>query len=255
MDDLEHLEPTPGLLQHYRAKIHDLQREQSASLLSRLKQVELSSQERATLERELLEYEDELEKSQQDIQHLEKALVRERRAVIELVEENAQLRGIFLTYSPVHCDGVLTTELTEHSGDRSIESELPDRTTSLKRQYETLITSLLNDHKAYLSRIRTQRDSTTVKLQDLISRCTRLETAVTEGTKELIKERREKQSLEIRLEEMQTSIEQRIQELRKRLDDSGRTGTADEKLKLENEQLRTSLQDLKVSLPLSYHSI
>jgi len=139
--------------------------------------------------------------------------------------------------------------MVEHCGDKSIDSEAPDRTASLKRQYDTLITSLLSDHKAYLSRIRTQRDSTTAKLRDLITRCSRLETAVTEGTKELVKERREKQASEVRLEELQTSIEQRIQELRKRLDDSGRTGRADERLKLENEELRASLQDSKVSVP------
>jgi hypothetical protein len=133
---------------------------------------------------------------------------------------------------------------------------IPDRTVSLKRQYETLLTSLLNDHKTYLSRIRIQRDSTALKLQDLISRCARLETAVTEGTKELIKERREKQGLEIRVEEMQTSIEQRIQELRKRLENSGRgmAGNPDDQLKLENEQLRASLRDFKVPyIPPALH--
>src|SRR5579859_1994010 len=189
MDDVDHLELTPSLLTFYRTRIHDLQHERSASLLSRLKQIELSSQERTTLERELLEYEDELDKSQQDIQDLQKALIRERRAVIELVQENAQLRGTSFFSRTIEFDGVL---ILEHSGDRSIDSETPDRSASLKRQYETLITSLLNDHKAYLSRIRTQRDSTAAKLQDLISRCARLETAVTEGTKELIKERKEK---------------------------------------------------------------
>lgn len=100
MDDVEHLELTPSLLKFYRSRIHDLQHEQNASLLSRLKQIELSSQERTTLERELLEYEDELDKSQQDIQDLQKSLIRERRAVIELVEENAQLRGIFISSWP-----------------------------------------------------------------------------------------------------------------------------------------------------------
>lgn len=136
--------------------------------------------------------------------------------------------------------------IVEHSGDRSTDSEAPDRSASRKLQYETLITSLLNDHKTCLSRIRTQRDSTTAKLQDLISRCARLETAVTEGTKELLKERREKQALEGRVEEMQTSIEQRIEKLRKRLIDSGRIERSDERLKLENERLRASLQDFKV---------
>lgn len=80
-----------------------------------------------------------------------------------------------------------------------------------------------------------------------MNRGTRLETALLEGTKELLKERAEKQELQVRVEEMQTSIEQRIQEFRKHLNDSGRT-TSEEvmRLKQENVQLRNSLQEMKV---------
>jgi predicted nuclease with TOPRIM domain len=131
-----------------------------------------------------------------------------------------------------------------------------DRLSSLRRQYETLLTSILSDHKSYLAQIRVQRDSTASKMEDLLSRCERLELAVAEGTKELIKERGEKQVLQIRVEEMQTNIEQRIQGLRKRLDDSGR-GSIDQtpelnKLKLENDQLRASVDEFKV--PSSIHT-
>ena len=70
MDEMEDLELTPGLLQFYRAKIHELQREQSASVLDRLKQVELTAQQRTRLERELFEYEDELDQSHQDIEDI-----------------------------------------------------------------------------------------------------------------------------------------------------------------------------------------
>lgn len=61
----------------------------------------------------------------------------------------------------------------------------------------------------------------------------RLETAVTEGFKELVKERREKQILEVRVEEMQTSIEQQIHD----------------QLKAGNERLRAGLEDMKVPSP------
>lgn len=124
-----------------------------------------------------------------------------------------------------------------------------DRLGSLKRQYETLLNSILTDHKSYISRIRRERDTATVKMEDLISRCARLETAVTEGTKELLKERVEKQNLEVRVEEMQTNIEQRILDLRNRLDNSGRGKTDNtemNKLKLENEQLRINVEEFKV---------
>ena len=128
-----------------------------------------------------------------------------------------------------------------------------DRLSSLRRQYETLLTSILSDHKSYLAQVRGQRDSTASKMKELLATCEKLELALVEGTKELIKERGEKQSLKIRVEEMQTNIEQRIQDLRKRLDDSGRTSVDKKselnKLKLENEQLRASVDDLKVFLP------
>jgi hypothetical protein len=94
-------------------------------------------------------------------------------------------------------------------------------------------------------------------MEGLISRCEKLEVAVAEGTKELIKEREEKQVLQIRVEEMQTNIEQRIQGLRKRFDDSGR-GFVDQtlelnKLKLENGQLRASVDEFKVPFPIHSH--
>lgn len=94
MDDIEDLELTPSLLKFYRTQIHDLHRDQSTSILDRLKLVEMSAKERTTLERELLEYEDELDQAQQDLDDMRNSLVRERHAVIELVQENARLHGI-----------------------------------------------------------------------------------------------------------------------------------------------------------------
>ena len=87
-------------------------------------------------------------------------------------------------------------------------------------------------------------------MEGLVSRCARLETGVTEGTKDLLKERGEKQILQIRVEEMQTHIEQRILDLRHRLDNSGRIPTNNNseinKLKQENERLQTTVDEFKV---------
>lgn len=94
MDDMEDVELTPALLKFYRSKVHELQREQTAKLLARLKDVEMTSQQRLKMEKDLLEHEDELDQAEQDLSTLREALIRERRAVIELVEENAQLRGV-----------------------------------------------------------------------------------------------------------------------------------------------------------------
>jgi len=130
-----------------------------------------------------------------------------------------------------------------------------DRLSSLRRQYETFLTSVLSDHKSYLAQIRVQRDSTASKMQELLSRCERLEMALAEGTKELIKERAEKHVIQVRMEEMQTSIEQRIQDLRKRLDDSNRRSIDKppelNKLKLENQDLRATVDEFKVRFPTS----
>jgi hypothetical protein len=91
MDDIE---LTPSLLKFYRSKIRELQKDQNISIHNRLKHLDLSTKERAKLERDVVEYEKEIEQTQQDLDHIQNALIRERRAVIELVEENAQLRGI-----------------------------------------------------------------------------------------------------------------------------------------------------------------
>lgn len=143
--------------------------------------------------------------------------------------------------------------LTEEClGNGSLDTTLPGsgRLAALRKQYETLMTSILTDHKSYMSRIRLQRSGTSAKLEDLISRCARLETALAEGTKELTKERREKQAFQVRVEEMQTSIEQRIQELRRRLNEPQHPPSdcsADiVALKAENQQLRANLEELKV---------
>jgi chromosome segregation ATPase len=118
---------------------------------------------------------------------------------------------------------------------------------SIKRQYDTLLTSLLADHKAYLNRMRLQREATTTKAEDLMSRCARLETVVAEGTKELLKERLEKQVLEVQVEEMQSSIEQRITALRKKLNHTDYDAEL-AKMKQENEHLRTNVGNLNVSI-------
>ena len=120
----------------------------------------------------------------------------------------------------------------------------------MKRHYETLLSSIRADHKEQLSRMRYQRHLKTDHLEDLITRCARLETAVAETTKELIRERDEKQSLQVRVEEMQTSIEQEIRELRKRIQESVNIPSSSSaevvRLKAENGDLRRTLDELKV---------
>ena len=53
-----------------------------------------------------------------------------------------------------------------------------------------------------------------MKIDDLSARCVRLETTLLESTKELLKERKQKQNLEVLAEELQTNVEQRIKDIR-----------------------------------------
>ena len=87
------IELTPSLLHFYRSKINELQQQQYTISLNRLKHLELSANERTTLERQVSEYQNEMEITKQDVDELQGSLIRERRAVIELVQENAKLRG------------------------------------------------------------------------------------------------------------------------------------------------------------------
>jgi len=122
----------------------------------------------------------------------------------------------------------------------------------MKKHYQNLLSSIKADHKEQLARIRQQRHALADHLEGVISRCARLEVSVKESTKELLRERAEKQTLQIRVEEMQTSIEQKIRELRKRIDESDH-GTAHAeiiKLRTENEELRVNVDDLKVLLEM-----
>ena len=91
-DDIGHLDLTPTLAKFYRTRIHDLQRLQTTTILKHLENIELSAQERASLQRTIQELEGELDASRTDVEVLHDAVVRERKAVIELVGENAQLR-------------------------------------------------------------------------------------------------------------------------------------------------------------------
>jgi len=91
-DDIGHLDLTPALAKFYRARIHDLRRSQTSTILKHVERIELSAQERAGLQRTIHELQEALDASQADVEMLRDAVVRERHAVIELVGENAQLR-------------------------------------------------------------------------------------------------------------------------------------------------------------------
>jgi DNA-directed RNA polymerase subunit L len=141
------------------------------------------------------------------------------------------------------------TLISAVAGEIDIRPREKSRNSSMKRHYEGLISSIKADNDEQIARIRQQRHTLADHLEGVISRCTRLETAVKECTKEIINENAEKQKLQIRVEEMQTSIEQKIRDLRKRIEESDQGTTHVDVLRLrrENDQLRIMVEDLKVS--------
>ena len=225
----DRLQGTSSLLNPQQSQRRQLQTE---PVLNRLKQVEASSKERRQIEQEQLSCSEELEQAHQDIDTLQARLIRERQAVIELVDENTRLREI--------C----------RRSDQSIDSS--DRITMLRAQYETLLKEVLEDHKVSLSKTCLQRDTITAKLSQVLSRCEKLEILVQEGSQELLKVQEEKKLLEFQVDEMQTTIEQRIQQLRKRLNQTAIENRNLEyypqmdKVRLENQHLKQSLEDCKV---------
>ena len=104
-DDIGHLDLTPALAKFYRTRIHDLQRRQTSTILKHLESIELSTQERAGLQRTIQKLQGELDASQADVEVLHEAVVRERNAVIELVGENAQLRRAIIPLGVLEADG------------------------------------------------------------------------------------------------------------------------------------------------------
>jgi len=232
MDNNNRLRATRSLWNAHPPQRREIEREPSQSILNRLKQVETSSQGRKQMEQEQLSCFEKLGQAHQDIEALQSRLLRERQAVIELVDENTRLRGL--------CG----------RGDRSIDSS--DRITVLREQYESLLKEVLEDHKVSLSRTCLQRDTITAKLSQVLSRCEKLEILVQEGSKELVKVQEEKELLELQVEEIQTNIEQRIQELRRRLNQTVTENRNPDyypqmdKVRLENQQLKQSLEECQV---------
>jgi hypothetical protein len=92
-DDISHLDLTPTLAKFYRTQIHNLQKARTTTLEANLQSLALQTAERTRLHRTIRALEAEIDSCHADIEDLLEALVRERKAVVELVGENAKLRS------------------------------------------------------------------------------------------------------------------------------------------------------------------
>jgi DNA repair exonuclease SbcCD ATPase subunit len=110
------------------------------------------------------------------------------------------------------------------------------------RHYEMLLRTLEQDHREYIERTRRQKSLLKGKVDELQTKRETMQIALIEGTKELVRNKTEKEELEMRLEQVQSSLEGRITALRRQFEDV--SGTTD--LKQQNEELRSTIKELKV---------
>lgn len=114
------------------------------------------------------------------------------------------------------------------------------------RHYEMLITSLQQDHREYIDRTRRQKSLLHKKIKELQGNQEVMQIALVEATKQVVQSKTEKEDIQMRLEELQSSIEGRITSLRRQIED---IGAPSHSVLKENEELRATVKDLKV-LPL-----
>jgi chromosome segregation ATPase len=227
-DDISHLELTPALAKFYRTQIHALQTTRCKTLESNLQTLVLQTAERTRLNRTVSALEEELDSCHADIEDLRRALVRERRAVIQLVGENAQLRGL----PP---EGRRWRVAGEEATLRGVGS---GRT---ERHYEALIRSLERDHGEYMERTRAQKVLLNERIGELEEKEERMQVALIEATREVVRIKTEREDLAVRLEEVQCLMAERIGRLQREIEGSSHAST-----ERENEKLRSTVAELKV---------
>jgi len=112
------------------------------------------------------------------------------------------------------------------------------------RHYEMLIQSLQRDHRAYVDRILRQKSLLQTRIMELQGKQERLQTALVEATREVLRTKTERDVARMRLEEVQSSIEGQLTVLRRQIEDVNHPSHAI--LKQENEELRATVEELKV---------
>jgi chromosome segregation ATPase len=229
-DDISHLDLTPTLAKFYRTQIHNLQKTRTTTLEANLQTLALQTAERTRLHRTIRALEAEVDASHADIEDLREALVRERKAVIELVGENVKLRG-----SP--------TRLGREEGT------FEGLGGGTSRHYESLVRSLQRDHREYIERTRAQKMLLNERIAELRVKEERMQVALIEATREVVRIKTEREELAVRLEEVQCLMGERIGRLRLEIEGSSHVAT-----KRENEELWSTVAELKVcSLVMGAH--
>ena len=110
--------------------------------------------------------------------------------------------------------------------------------------YEMLIKSLQRDHRAYVDRILRQKSLLQTGITELQGKQERLQTALMEATREVLRTKTEKDVVQMRLEEVQSSIEGQLKVLRQQIDDVNHPSHTI--LTQQNEELRATVEELKV---------
>jgi hypothetical protein len=109
------------------------------------------------------------------------------------------------------------------------------------RHYESLIRSLQRDHREYIERTRAQKGLLNERIVELWKKEERMRFALIEATREVVRIKTEREELAVRLEEVQCLMVERIGRLGREIE-----GSSHAAIKRENEELRSTVADLKV---------
>jgi len=116
----------------------------------------------------------------------------------------------------------------------------------MSRHYEILIKSLQQDHRAYVDRIERQNSVLRTRITESEGELERLRIALLEATKEVLRTKTEKEEMQMRLEEVQSSIEGRLKALQRQIEDVNHPSHS--VLRQENQELWATVGELKVYL-------
>ncbi|GAO47966.1 hypothetical protein G7K_2159-t1 [Saitoella complicata NRRL Y-17804] len=215
-----------------------------ATLTDRLDGLRLDFDTRRRLEQRLDAAEERIEELGETVEKLEEALVSERTALMEVVEENAKLRNALRLRR-----GNADISAPASDGEEHALRRLEDQISLQKRQYESLCSTYKIKYQDAVDTARRERTQATVRMAHLQLRCEKLEQMLSEGLKEVIEERCKRKESERRCRQLETTVKREVEALRtqiKKDEDGGESQKEFEKLRLANETLHKETSELQI---------
>ncbi|BFZ64459.1 hypothetical protein YB2330_005605 [Saitoella coloradoensis] len=195
-----------------------------ATLIDRLGGLRWDFDTRRRFEQRLDESEERIVELGETIETLEDALVSERTALMEVVEENAKLRNALRLRR-----GNADISAPASDGEEDALRRLEDQMALQKRQYESLCLTYKTKYQDAVDIARRGKTQATVRMADLQLRCEKLEQMLSEGMKEVIEERCKRKESERRCRQLESTF--------KEAEEVGNMQKEFEALRLTNETL------------------